>query len=59
MTDDWSPMDSAPKDKEIEIYQDGAFPIRAYFGGGADKAWRSVTTHQQIFSPKFWRLLKK
>lgn len=54
----WLPIADAPRDKEIEIKQgDGEFSIRAYWGGGADKAWRSVTTHRQIIRPEFYRPL--
>ncbi len=49
----------APKDKIVEIRLEDEFPIMAYFGGGADKAWRELNTSFQISGKKIAYRLSK
>lgn len=56
---EWLPIETAPKDgTRIEIKQEDAFPLLAYYGGGADKAFREWNSCRQIYEKNFWRPYK-
>ena len=48
----------APKGEIIEVKFEDEFPVLAYYGGGADKAWREVTSCRQIMTPLAYRTSK-